>query len=130
MMSIWLFIVPSGFLFLSLFLTLIFYQKSIMILRDQPEFDLKSTKSYIMNLRYFSLAQLVTYGPIVMMILLSQPLTASFGVEIRWRISDICECLASLSGFISAMIFICRGSINSTQPKIEYSDNDLTQEII
>jgi len=130
MINLWLFVVPFGLLFISIFLTMYFYQKSIMILRDQPEFDLKSTKSYIKNLRFFSWSQLVTYGPLILMLLLSQPLTSAFGIEIRWKITDVCECLASLSGFISAMIFICRGSIESSQPKIDYSDNDLTQEII
>ncbi len=101
-----------------------------MVLRDQPEFELKSTKSYIKNLQCFALAQLLTYEPLVLMILLSQPFFA-FGVELRYKVCGICECLASSSGFISAMIFICQGSKKHSQPKFEYSsDNDLTQDMI
>jgi len=122
--------IPPAILIISLFITLGFYQKSIIVLRDQPEYELKSTKGYIKNLQCFSLVQLFTYGPLVLMILLSQPFFA-FGVELRWKICGVCECLASSSGFISAMIFICQGSTKHSQPKFEYnSDNDLTQDII
>lgn len=129
MTSIWLFTIPAALLLLSLFITIAFYQKSIMVLRDQREYELKSTKSYIKNLQCFSLAKLFTYGPLVLMLFLSP--FSTFSVELRWRICGVSECLASLSGFISAMIFICQGSTKHSQPKFEYnSDNDLTQDMI
>ena len=119
--------VPLG---MSLILTFIFYIKGILILRGQQEYSLKSTKSYIRSLAWYSFSQIVTYGPFVIYLFLSG--FYDFGPTWSAIFAITTQNLAGLSGFFSAMIFLCQGPLNSQKPLIHQNDdeNDLTQDLI
>jgi len=115
---------------LSLVLTLVFYIKSIIILRGQQEYSLKSTKSYIKSLACYSFVQLFTYGPFILFLFFS----GFYTFEREWAALFIvvAQNLSNLSGFFSALIFLCQGSSNYNKPLINQNDdeNDLTQDLI
>jgi len=105
-----------------------FYIKSILILRSQQEYNLNSTKSYIRSLTFYSFVQLITYGPLVIYLFLSG--FVYFEDKTSLMVAEITENLASISGFFSAMIFLCQTSSSYKKPLIHENDNDLTQDMI
>jgi len=113
---------------LSLIFTVFFYMKSILILRSQQEYNLKSTKSYIRSLTFYSFVQLITYGPLITYLFLCG--FVDFDDKVSITMAEITENLASISGFFSAMIFLCQNSSNYKKPLINENDNDLTQDMI
>ncbi len=117
---------------ISLIATLIFYQKSINILRDQSQFEHKSTSVYVRNLRYFSSVQLLTYGPLIVLTLIQQYFLLNIGVKYQYWIENSCTTLACSSGFLSVVVFACQGGLNNDEEfgRDNAADLDLTSDIL
>jgi len=111
-------------LFLSLILTILFYWKSIKILKEQQIYDISNTKIYIRNLRLYSLVQLFTYGPLIGYTFIPRYFNPMF--MDRGNYFKLIEGLASMAGFINAMIFLSQGSKGCKRPLLEQLDQDLT----
>jgi len=117
---------------IALLVTVAFYQKSINILRDQSQYEHKSTSVYIRNLRYFSCIQLLTYGPLIVLTFIEQSLLLGIGVEAQYWVENCCTTLACLSGFLSVMVFACQGGLNNDDEfrRENCADLDLTSDIL
>lgn len=111
-------------------LTLVFYQKSINLLQRQSQFELKSTNIYIKNLRWFSLAQIFTYGPLVVYYCIQGISPLDIPLEYQAGIEITCSCLASLSGFISITFFFLMKGMDYQEPSHDTSMNDLTLDFM
>jgi len=117
-------------LIISLIATFIFYSKSIAILKRQSDYDLKSTSTYIRTLRQYSLIQLVTFGPL--MVMMVAPMFWRFDQNIQQYMDalEVIDWLATLSGLFTSLAFICRGSANYNTPHFDHSTMDLTTDMI
>jgi len=83
---------------------------SIKILKQQAEYSPLSTSIYVRTLRSYSLVQFVTYGPLIIFLIIK-----IFGVEfipLTLLLEDLKELrtLATLSGFFNTLIFIIQGA--------------------
>mgnify|MGYP003578374133 CR=1 FL=1 len=114
----------------SLIATFIFYSKSIAILKRQVEYDLKSTNTYIRTLRQYSLIQLVAYGPLLVYMVL--PMFWNFSQHAGEYLDalEVIDWMANLSGLLTCLVFICRGSANYNTPHFDHSTLDLTTDMI
>jgi len=119
----------SGPLIISLIVTLTLYQRSIDALKDANTYSLKSTRIYIRNLRYLSLAQLITYGPIVMLSFIQAFWTWDLGLGLQRFVENFVRCLASSSGIVSTVLFSLQGGFTHQEPSFENSENDLTVDM-
>jgi len=119
----------SGPLIISLMVTLTLYQKSISALKDANTYSLKSTRIYIRNLRYLSLAQLITYGPIVMLSFVQAFWTWDLGTGPQMFVENFTRCFASSSGIVSTVLFSLQGGFTHQEPSFKNSDDDLTVDI-
>ena len=117
---------------IALIVTVVFYQKSINILREQSQGENKSTSIYIRNLRYFSCVQLLTYGPLIGLTFIVQSLLLGIGVESQYWIENSCTTLACLSGFLSVVVFVSKGGLNNEAEfrRETLGDLDLTSDIL
>jgi len=113
-------------LIFSLFTVVIFYWKSIKILRAQFENEQKSTRVYVRNLRSYSIAQILTYGPMIFY-LLSLGGFSDFGNRSHLIFSVVCGAIANVTGFVNVLIFACQGSAGYKEPFMDKLDLDLTQ---
>ncbi len=121
-----------GPLMIALIVTVAFYQKSINILREQSQYEHKSTSIYIRNLRYFSCIQLLTYGPLIVLTFIEQSLLLGIGVEAQYWVENGCTTLACLSGFLSVVVFACQGGLNNDAEfgRENNGELDLTTDIL
>jgi len=124
-----LFLPIMATLIISLLLTCMYYSKCIGLLKQQSEFEMKSTNIYIRNLRMYSFIQLLTYGPLLIYLLAS-----SYYPDID-KVIDQClavttEVLAGLSGFFSVLIFLMQGPLNYKKRSSDQLESDLTQDLI
>ena len=119
-----------GPLMVSLLGTVLLYQKCINLLREQDQVEHKSTSIYIRNLRCFSLVQLFTYGPLITLSFIQETLMKGIGVKSQFVIENICNSLASLSGFLSIVAFACVGGLSYDDGCRENGDVDLTTDLV
>lgn len=101
-------------LLLGIFLSLIFYLKSIKFLKSQSEFQQGPITLYIKNLQYYCFTQLALYLPSIVFILgmsgIGEDDTTS-----KVAISVFSEGLASLAGFVNSLIFLKQGKVKEYQ---------------
>ena len=114
---------------LGLFFALVFYWKSIKIMKSQSEYEQKSTVKFIRILSWFSISQLLTYGP---SIFFQCFLVGVIFFEGKWFVYlvDSCAGIANLAGFINVMIFVLQGSMRyNNRSSIDHLDLDLTKDV-
>ena len=105
-----------------------FSLKSIKLLKAQSEFVQKSTIIYIRNLRLFSIAQIIVYGPWVYFFV-GIAGVSDYKERYIVLLSQICTSIANLSGFINVILFLSQGSMNYSVTPLDQMDLDLTQDI-
>jgi len=112
-------------------LTFIFYWKSIKLLREQSEYEQKSTRSYVKNLQCYSIAHLLTYAPSVVYVLILSGYFAFFDISTNanYYITLITEGIASLAGFINSMIFLIQGPLKENLTSKDLLNMDLSLTI-
>jgi len=102
-------------LLLALILTILFYMKSIKLLREEMDCAVSSTSRYIGNFKLYSFTQLLTFSPLVIYLLLIEYLRDSEeddSTACFWTyVSEICQGITSLSGFANSMIFLSKGIV-------------------
>jgi len=106
-----------------------FYEKSIKLLREQSEHEVHSTRIYVRTLRLYAVVQLLTYGPLILSLLIPSDQAKNILVgfyEVLW---NVLEGIANLSGFFTALIFASQFTATSHQPILDQIDNDLTQDL-
>ncbi len=116
-------------LIISFLLTIVFYEKSIKLLREQSEHEVLSTRIYVRTLRLYSVVQLLTYGPLILSLLIPSDQAKNIFVgfyEVLW---NALESIANLSGLFTALIFASQFTATSHQPILDQIDNDLTQDL-
>jgi len=123
-----LFLPIMATLVISLLLTCIYYSKCIGLLKQQSEFEMKSTNIYIKNLRMYSFIQLLTYGPILMYLFASTYSTIDPTTDQYLAMAT--EILAGLSGLFSVLIFMMQGPLNYKKCTSDQLESDLTQDLI
>ena len=102
---------------------------SINILKRQVEYSSISTNIYVRTLRSYSIVQFVTYGPLIIFMLLSTYDSGIFTtlnefVDVFVQL-DILKAIASLSGFFNTLIFLVQGTGN-----LKKSQPDLDQDTL
>lgn len=113
-------------LIISLFIVILFYWKSIKILKAQFENEQKSTRVYVRNLRCYSIAQILIYGPSILY-LCSIGGFFDFGNRTIVLISIIAQAIANLAGFVNVVIFFCQGFATYRESFMDTLDLDLTK---
>lgn len=112
---------------LSLLITFIFYAKSIHFLKNSSGYELKSTKIYIRNLWFYSFAQIITLGPLILYPFILE--FCDFEATTFRQIWRSVRFLAALSGLINGLIFSFQGSNSNEKPVVE-TDSELSQDLI
>ncbi len=103
------------------------------MLKDGNTWSPKCASIYIRNLRYFSLAQLLTYGPTVLLSFIQAFWIFEISVNFQFAIEMSAHCLASSSGLISTLLFSLQGGFDHKEPSFsnpENEENDLTVDIV
>jgi len=113
-------------LIISLFVVVLFYWKSIKILRSQFENEQKSTRVYVRNLRCYSIAQMLTYGPALFYLCNIGGLLEVSSREM-YVVITIAQAIANLTGFVNVMIFFSQGFATYRESFCDTLDLDLTR---
>lgn len=98
-------------------------------MREQLEHEVQSTRIYVRTLRLYAVVQLLTYGPIILSLLVPSDQAKNILVGFYQVLWDVLEGIANLSGFFTALIFASQFTATSHQPNLEQTDNDLTQDL-
>jgi len=107
----------------------VFYVKSIKILRAQSEYEQASTTLYIKNLKYYCFAQFILYVPAMVYLWGMSGLLERLG-RFHFTLTNYAEGLASLAGFVNAIIFLKQGNIKEYKdPAKDQLYADVTQDL-
>jgi len=118
-------------LVLSFLLTIAFYEKSIKLLREHSDAEVQSTRIYIRTLRFYSVVQLLTYGPLILSLIVPVADQKKIVVLNYIDLARLVEAIANLSGLFTALIFASQAAVTSHRPIVEQiDDNDLTRDFV
>ncbi len=94
-----------------------FYRKSIRVASQYMEYEPKSTKRYIANLRYYSLVQIITYLPFFSFTFLFNYFAYDVNGVLYAILISVSNSFGGLSGFVTVMLFIKNGPMGFDKSK-------------
>ena len=118
-----------GPLLCAIIFSMIFYLKSIKVLREQSEYEQASTKLYVKNLQYYCFAQFVLYVPAMIYLWGLSGLLDILNSPTHYALSNYSEGIASLAGFVNSVIFLKQGSIKEYKTPKDRLHLDVTQDL-
>jgi len=107
----------------------VFYFKSIKFLRSQLDYEQAFINRYVKSLQLYCFAQFALYGPAIVYLLGMSGFLDFMRSPIHTTVSVYAEGLASLAGFVNAIIFLKQGNVKEYRASKDQLNLDVTQDL-